>query len=224
MRITTLELTLRSDIQPLPVPNPPTKETEQHRFLVPLEGPPAYISLLGDEPFVVPPVLSQPLGLPSTPRLSNSSQGEFMLTPETMRYLGTTVETFTTQIHAVQLAYRGTEVRADLQRQEFKRQQEKCREMMELVEKLKGRRSGLTQYKLNALREAQKGLLKRLDRVLQALMEQASPELSEFETKWFQELKRMKEEVMGLKRFDDGSFAARTSSVSFRGRLSETGC
>jgi nucleoporin NUP82 len=107
-----------------------------------------------------------------------------------MRYLGSVVESFTTQIHAVQLAYRGSEVRRDLQRQEFKRQQDKCRELLALVVQLKARRPGLTQYRLKTVTEAQQGLLKRLDRVLQAFMQQALPESSEHEKKWFQELMR----------------------------------
>jgi nucleoporin NUP82 len=59
----------------------------------------------------------------------------------------------------------------------------------------------------------QKVLLRRLDRMLQGLMEKASPELSEHETKWFEELKRMKEEISGSGRYDEGSLVARTRLV-----------
>ena len=138
-----------------------------------------------------------------------------MLTPETLRRLGTVVEEFTTRIHAILLGYRGSEVRRELQIKEFKRQQETCRELLELVEKLKGRRSGLTQYELNIVTKTQERLTRQFDRVLQKLMEQASPELSVYETKWFQELRRMKGEVLGIQKLDDGSLAGRCNLVSF---------
>jgi nucleoporin NUP82 len=212
MRITSLKLALKFEPSPPASPIGP-EEDEKHRYTVPLEGPSAYVSLLTDEPYVPPDVLSQPFGLPTNPRLSTGSHKEFTLTPETMRYLGKIVESFTQQIHAVQLAYRNSEVRRELQKQETRRQTEKCRELLELVDKLKGRRSGLAQFKLNKVVETQKALLKRLDRVLQALMEQASPKLSVYETKWFRELQRMKEEVVGARTYDGTSLVARTSLV-----------
>lgn len=46
--------------------------------------------------------------------------------------------------------------------------------------------------------------------MLQSLMEKASPDLSEHETKWFEELKRMKEDIIGAGRYDEGSLVART--------------
>jgi len=41
-------------------------------------------------------------------------------------------------------------------------------------------------------------------------MDRASPELSEYETKWFAELKRMQGEVVGAGKYDEGSLLART--------------
>src|SRR5436190_15112129 len=107
MRITSLPLALGPE--PNAISRTPTPGPEKHRFLVTLEGPPAYVSLLAEEPYNPPAVLSQPFGLPSNPRMSTSSPGKFMLTPETMRYLGTIMESFSKQIHAVQLAYRDSE-------------------------------------------------------------------------------------------------------------------
>jgi nucleoporin NUP82 len=211
MRITSFPLAPR--VETVPIKISPTPDPEKHRFLIPLEGPPAYVSLLSKEPYTPPAVLSQPIGLPSNPRMSTSAPGEFMLTPETMRYLGSIVESFSHQIHAVELAYRNSEVRVELQRQEFKRQQEKACELVDIVGKLKSRRSGLTQYKLNAVLQKQKELMKRLDRVLQALMRNASPGPSEHEKKWFEELQRMHAEVLGLTKYEEGSLAARTSLV-----------
>jgi nucleoporin NUP82 len=218
MHISSFALNLRSD-------SPPPRPSDylgsdgganHSPFLTPVEGPSPYVSLLSAEPFVPPPALSQPFRLPSQPRAalgSQSSKPEFMLTPETMRYLGTTVERFTAQIHDIQLANTAIESRATLQRLEFKRQQDMCVEMIEAIQTLRVRRSAVAQSKLGILQEAQKTSLARLDRLLQLLMLKASPELSEHEKRWFQELSRMKDEVVGAARYDESSLAARISLV-----------
>ncbi|KAH7916326.1 hypothetical protein BJ138DRAFT_1075738 [Hygrophoropsis aurantiaca] len=220
MRITTFPLTLRSDpAHPQAPPDvvPENEKIEPGGFLGPIDGPPAYVSLLGTESFVIPPVFSRLSGLPSNPRLANGSPSnkvEFMLTPDTLRYLGSTVENFTSQIHEIMIACKTTELRATVQKAEFARQQEKCREMVELISQLKGPRFVVCQERFNKLQTAHKSLSARLDRTLQSLMQQASPELSEHETKWFEELKRMKAEVAGAGRYDEGSIAVRTSLLA----------
>jgi nucleoporin NUP82 len=50
--------------------------------------------------------------------------------------------------------------------------------------------------------------------MLRGLMDRASPDLSEYETKWFGELKRMQNEIVGAGRYDEGSLAARARLVS----------
>lgn len=219
MRITSFALNLRSDSprsRPQDLP-PNTETTSAQGRLVPTEGPAPYVSLLSANPFTPPSVLSRPLGLPSNPRLAlpgaQNPKTEFMLTPDTLRYLGTTVERFTAQIHDIQLAHRTAEARAALQAQELARQQHKCRELLGLIAQLRDTRHAASQEQVARVQEAQKALLARLDRVLQALMQKASPELSEHETKWFEELGRMKEEVTGAGRYDEGSLAARTALV-----------
>jgi nucleoporin NUP82 len=215
MQFSSLKLPLRLDSVALDAPDAPAQATGKNQYLVPLSDSPPYVSLLADELYTPPAALTQRnADLASKLRFSASLQGEFMLTPETLRHLGAVVKEFTTRIHAIQLGYRGSEVRRELQIKEFKRQQETCRDLLELVEKLKGRRSGLTQYKLKTVTNAQQSLMRRFDHVLQKLMEQASPELSVYETKWFQELRRMKEDVLGIK-FDDSSLVAKTNLVSF---------
>ncbi|CCM04850.1 uncharacterized protein FIBRA_07043 [Fibroporia radiculosa] len=171
---------------------------------------PAYISLLTQDTYVIPSALAQSATslisrLPPSP-----SQGEFVLTPDTMRYLGTVVEKFGTKLHEIAVAHRGTEMRAAIQRQEFARQREKCKEMLEIVSRLKGPRHAATQEKLKNIESVQKKLMGRLDRVLQLLIQKASPDLSENETRWFNELKRMKEEVVGRSKYDDRSLVARS--------------
>lgn len=216
-RIICLPLTLRTDLSPprsLQGAGSETTSERDERILIPAEGPPTYVSLLGAEPFQLPSVLSQSSGLPSFPRMSvgaSNTKNEFMLTPDTLRYLGAVVEGFITQIREVTLAHRAVETRATLQRAEFQRQQEKCAEMMKKVEELRGLRYAHTESRAQKIMESHKKLTIRLDRTLQLLMQQASPDLSESETKWFEELRRMRAEVFGAGRYDEGSLAARIS-------------
>ncbi|KAK7049644.1 hypothetical protein VNI00_005675 [Paramarasmius palmivorus] len=213
MRITTFSLVPRVEPPSSKPDEPIPQEEPESNFLKPLEGPPAYVSLLGSEPWQPPPVLSRPTGLPSNPQLSLPSSGmkqvDFMLTPDTLRYLASTAAHLTGQVHEIQLAQRGAEGRAALQSQELIRLCGKCRELQTIIDKLKGPRRQATESRLEKAQEHQKALLRRLDRMLQTMMEKASPELSEHETKWFEELKRMKAEVMGAGRYDEGSLATR---------------
>ncbi|KAI6164741.1 hypothetical protein EDD17DRAFT_1557731 [Pisolithus thermaeus] len=216
-RITCLPLALRTDLSSSPnfqyAESEPTSERDE-RILIPAEGPPAYVSLLEAEPFQLPSVLSQSSGLPRFPRVSvgaSNTKNEFMLTPDTLRYLGAVVEGFISQSREVTLAHRAAEMRAALQRTEFQRQQEKCAEMMKKVEELRSPRYAQTESRVQKIMESHKKLTARLDRTLQLLMQQASPDLSESETKWFEELRRMKAEVFGAGRYDEGSLAARIS-------------
>ena len=193
-------------------------------LLTPMDGPPAYVSLLGTEPFVPPATLTRGISLP---RLSSGTpQREFMLTPDTLRFLGTQVTSLTAHIRAVVLAHKSVEDRVELQKTEFTRLQEKCGEMLRLVGLLKERVKDIQGTKedgvvgrVERMRGTHKELMRRADRILQALMNGASPELSECEAKWFEELGRMKAEVIGAGKFDEGSLKARTALVSEDGCL-----
>ncbi|KAI0650605.1 hypothetical protein C8Q79DRAFT_1063880 [Trametes meyenii] len=193
-------------------PAEPTPSSPRKALPTPPEGPPAYVSLLEEEPFKLPQAIARSSGLPGNPRLSlpnnPSGKGEFMITPDTLRYFGTIVENFSSQIHDVQLAHRSMEARASLQEQEFKRQRERCSEMLDIAKSLGGSEQAHAE-RLARIQETQRALLTRLDRTLQGLMAKASPELSENETKWFDELRRMKQEVIGAGKYDDRSLLAR---------------
>ena len=218
MRVAFFALNLRSEPQhPSGRSSTPIVDKEgSENWLVPTKDPPAYVSLL-NEPFAPPAALSRPLGLPSNPLLatsgSSSAKPEFMLTADTLRFLGQTVERFTSQIRDIQLAHGATEARSELQQQEFARQKAKYAEMVDVIERLKGARQAAFQEKLKRIQEYQGVLLARLDRILQVMMAKASPELSEHETKWFKELRSMKEEVTGAGRWDEGSLVARANMV-----------
>lgn len=219
MRMTVLPLILESDTiqENLASSMAGTSNLDASTSTPATDGPPAYVSLL-TERYTPPPILSRPNGLPSNPILAvpppNTPKGDFNLTPDTLRYLGTIVERFTGQSREVLLAAQTADMRAQLQRREFARQQAKARELLQRVDALKGARQAATRAKLEAVRDAQKALMARVDKILGAMMRNASPEVSEHERKWFEELKRMRDEVVGRGRYDQESLAARTSLVS----------
>ncbi|KAF8211309.1 hypothetical protein K438DRAFT_1807092 [Mycena galopus ATCC 62051] len=227
MRITTFPLNLRSEAPPsraksqppsTPSDAPATRTPGPSKWLTPHEGPPAYVSLLADAPYTPPECLTRAgSGLPVNPRLSlppspvkGPGKGDFMLTPDVLRYLGTTVGALTKQMQEVQLAFRAADARATLQVAEQTRLAQKCAEMEASVSVLRGARRAQTEERFTKVREEQKALHGRLERMLRGLMDRASPDLSEYETKWFGELKRMQSEIVGAQKYDEGSLVART--------------
>ncbi|KAJ3808781.1 hypothetical protein F5876DRAFT_45305 [Lentinula aff. lateritia] len=216
MRITSFSLNPRpeSPLPKSPAENNLVQSTNRHLEL--LGDTPPYTSLLGTEPWMPPSILSRNTGLPFNPRLSlpkDASQREFMLTPDTLRYLATVVTRYSDQVREVELAQHGAEGRAALQIQEVIRQTTKCRELLAIVERIKESRREASQDRIQKVQQGQKILLKRLDRMLQVMMEKASPELSEHETKWFDELKRLKEAVIGADRYDESSLSTRIRTL-----------
>ncbi|KAJ7699929.1 hypothetical protein B0H17DRAFT_1157979 [Mycena rosella] len=211
MRITTFPLNLRSDIPPTRAKSQSALRQEDtaksaSKWLTPCEGPPAYVSLLGNAPYAPPECLTRAgSGLPVNPRLSlppspakaGSGPGEFMLTPDVLRYLATTVGALGAQMQAVQLAYRAADARAALQLGELARLSQKCGEMEAGISVLRGARRARTEERFVRVREEQRALHGRLERMLRGLMNRASPELSEYETKWFGELKRCRGRLWG---------------------------
>ncbi|KAF4619426.1 hypothetical protein D9613_005509 [Agrocybe pediades] len=217
MRITSFPLT----VTPEPLPIKPAKveekapaPVERSKWLTPAEGPPGHVSALGTEPYKPPAIASSVSGLPSIPKLSlpgpPSGSKELVLTPDTFRFIAKTVAQITSQLRDIHLAYRAAMTRTALQGNELVAQVDKCATMEKLLEDLKGARRQRTQERFEKVQAEQKALLARMDRVLQAMMKQASPELSEHETKWFEELKRMKQEILGAGRYDEDSLLART--------------
>lgn len=215
MRIVSFPLNLRTET---PDSSPPAEAERDSTSLpsLPEGSSPAYVPLLAASPFTPPAALSRPSGLPSNPRLSLPSsqnmRSELQVTPDTLRYLGSVVEHFTAEIRDVQLAYRALIVRTELQRREYERQQETCRAVIARIENIRGKRREELQTWLKGVQDNQGALLGRMDGMLQKLITNASPELNEHETKWFEELQRMKRQVLGG-RYDHSSLHARVQLV-----------
>ncbi|KAI5829840.1 hypothetical protein K523DRAFT_352178 [Schizophyllum commune Tattone D] len=227
MRITTFRLGISTPSpQPTPratpaaLPPPETPSTSSalqvqppDPWLQPPSENPPYVSLLEASPYHPPPILRSS-GLPSQPRLSlpegADKQKDFLLTPDTLRYLASKASAISGQIRDATLAYKAALARTLLQKQELARQCAKAREMQQLVGRMRG---GEREARWARAREEQKALLGRMDRVLGALVRKASPELSEHETRWFEELKRMRDEIAGVGKYDEGSLAVRARTL-----------
>jgi len=221
MRVTIFPLHVRSEPHVerkaiAPAPSEPSSANIS-QWLTPVQGVPVYISLLGTEPYTPPTLLSNPSGLPSAPKLSlptaASGSKELVLTPDTLRFLGKTVGQITSQVSDIMVAYTAAAARVSLQKAELSRLCGKCKDMETLSQSLRGEKKQSADERISRIQETQKKLLARFDRLLQALMEKASPELSEHETKWFEELKRMKQDVLGKGKYDEDSLITRTQLV-----------
>ncbi|KAI0265178.1 hypothetical protein BC834DRAFT_880424 [Gloeopeniophorella convolvens] len=211
MRVVSFSLNMRSG-SPAPKDEPQSQTVSEDRLLKPADSPPAYISLLGTKPWDLP-AEHRPTGLPATARLATPDTKDFRITPDTLRFLGTKVDEITEHIHAVESAYFHTNTRADLQREELKRQGAKVAEARALLGELRGARQDKLEARTRAVQDGQRALLARLDRVLAELMKRANPTLSDHETKWFDELGRMREQVLGAGRYDEAALRARLQAL-----------
>ncbi|EIM88529.1 uncharacterized protein STEHIDRAFT_77614 [Stereum hirsutum FP-91666 SS1] len=224
MRVVSFVLNLRSDALPEPS-NPPERAAsvpppEKPLLLLP-SGARAYTSLLGDKPFEPPAIFARQTGLPSQPLLAlpppppntGANAKEFRLTPDTLRYLGQTYERFSAQIQQVQLGYLAVQSRSALQKEEHERQARKFQEVMEKAKQLKTERREKTLRRVDEVKGEMNDLLARMKRVLGMIARKANPELSGVERRWFEELERMKEQVVGHGRYDESSLVARGKMV-----------
>jgi nucleoporin NUP82 len=209
MRVVSFSLNMRSD---LPYKDDHKSSERVDRLLKLVEGPPAYISLLGTESWE-PPTSLFSTGLPATPRLATPGSKEFRVTPDTLRFFSGKVDEFVTRIHGVESAYRQANARIDLQHEELDRQVSKVNEIQTLLGELRGARQERIEARARAIQAGQQALVTRLDRVLAELMKRANPTLSDNETKWFDELGRIREQVLGAGRYDEESLKARVRAV-----------
>lgn len=232
MRVVVFPLTPQTDIpfaqkaKPTPITpqripagtsegQPPSTPTPQ--FVTSADKPKAWLSSSEFDPYIVPPIFSQPLGLPTNPRLAlptPQSKSEFVLTPDVMRYLGQTVEHLRAQIDAVKYANMMAEAQVHIQTTEFHRQVRQVQQILVMLEVSRTKRCAIRKERVEKMRKTQDELLERLDRTLRIYMRKVAPELSEQETKWFEELKRMKTEILGQGKYDEQSLRARAKLVS----------
>ena len=115
---------------------------------------------------------------------------------------------------SVKYANMMAEAQVQMQTMEFHKQVRQVQQILVMLETSRTKRSAAWKERVEKARKTQDELLERLDRTLRIYMRKATPELSEQETKWFEELKRMKAEVLGQGKYDEESLRARTKLVS----------
>jgi len=209
MRVVSFSLNMRSD---LPFKADHKSSVSFDRLFKPAEEPPTYISLLGSESWE-PPTSLFSTGLPPTPRLVAPGSNDFRVTPDTLRFFSGKVDEFVRRIHGVESAYRQANARVDLQDEELDRQVTKINEIRILLGELRGARQDRIEARTRAIQAKQQTLIARLDRVLAELMKRANPAISDNETKWFDELGRIREQVLGAGRYDEESLKARVQAL-----------
>ena len=101
-----------------------------------------------------------------------------------------------------------------MQNVEFQRQARQVQQVLVMLEISRTKRCAFWKERVEKVRKTQEELLERLDKTLRIYMRKVAPELSEQETKWFEELKRMKAEIIGQGNYDEQSLRVRTKLVS----------
>ncbi|TKA57183.1 hypothetical protein B0A53_01139 [Rhodotorula sp. CCFEE 5036] len=125
------------------------------------------------------------------------------INPETLRAFATHVSTTQTAIRDLVSAADSVQSRLELQMRELSRQVDKLAELAKLRSDLGKSVSGGTEGRLRRAEEKQRELLARTDRVLQRLVESHQPSISTYERKWFDELERLEEQVVGRREGDE---------------------
>ncbi|PWZ02689.1 hypothetical protein BCV70DRAFT_196935 [Testicularia cyperi] len=180
------------------------------------EGPKPYVSLLGDGGAFQPPAIFSGgaglQGLSSHPRRAAAGAGrssqQLQITPETLRELGKAVEGYRLEIRDVVSAGNAVQARLDLQIREMTRQLEKLDSIRKRSDELLGVESSSSnvgaqeraqketlEKRIERIAKTQASLIARTDRALQRLMDSHQPSLSIYEQKWFEELRRIGDEV-----------------------------
>ncbi|KAF9509867.1 hypothetical protein BS47DRAFT_1348682 [Hydnum rufescens UP504] len=166
---------------------------------------PAYVSLLAKDPFVIPTF--PPRVASQLPQAALLASGRSTPTPDALRLFGKRVEGLRSDMRDITAAVNSVQERIELQNREMSRQLAKLAEMTAQIKSASAASSppkgasdehdGSIAARVKKVAELQSALVTRLDRVLQRLMDSYSPKLSEFESKWFAELGRMKREIGG---------------------------
>lgn len=217
LRFVSFSLRLKADDLPIyDAPEKPSTQTELSH-LYPDASAPANPSLLSADPFSIPAVLTRPQGFPVIAKLSlpasHSIKDEIRVTPETLRYLATVTQRIEGEICEVQVAMGTVKIRTDLCIKEFERQRQRAAEVAERAKQLIQTRRPLLLDRINNVQNVHTQLVKRMNRLLETQIKKASPDLNEHETRWFEELKRMKAQVLGVGRYDSDSMKMRTRKV-----------
>ncbi|SCV72733.1 BQ2448_4270 [Microbotryum intermedium] len=208
LQLVAIELSLRVDSSLLPST---TLASSPHGGKGLSNEPPPYLSLL-EAPFETPSILassSKPVLPHQVVPKSLANKGALeTVTPDSLRFIGKSVEALRTRLGDLVDASDQVQNRIELQLAELGRQLNKVHELRKitaggLIKATSGANGGgddderLLKDRIGKVKERQKELLKRTDRILQGLMDRHAPLVSTFERKWFDELKRLEGEIKG---------------------------
>jgi nucleoporin NUP82 len=133
---------------------------------------------------------------PATGRTERvSSGGEIELTVDSLRFVGQTVEKLDAQIKTLIQSGNLVQERLELQLKELPRQAGKCHEVEDALQEKASILKNDYSPRLDKIKETQRGLEKRADKLLQRLIDNSQPELSSFEKRWMEELERIQNAV-----------------------------
>jgi len=215
-----VELALRIDASATAFDDAPAAAAAPAKPAAAIPTEPAYVSLLSQTPFTVPPFLARlRTALPVLTRLP-TTRDELRITPDTLRQLGKHVQAAQTAMRDLVAASGVVSARVELQMRELVRQVDKVRELdarrAELGKSVGASGApGAVEQRVRAAEEKQLALLARTDRVLQRLVEGHQPQVSAVERKWFDELERLSEQVDGgVDEDEDRSWSAAVAAAA----------
>lgn len=189
-----------------------TKSTDTSTSTPSSSKPEAYKSAMQSRPFEFPAYRPPP-----RPAVPNVIVGRTEATPADLRQLAGAVGHLVEYHRMVQTMPAILEERVYLLRMEQSRQIETYNNCRAMVEALLGRtgvpgKQHRTLGRLERIGQAQPLLLKRMDNLLQRLMDSYNGTLTDNEKKWFDELKRMRKDIFPTG--DGSSLASKAAMVS----------
>lgn len=167
-----------------------------------------YKSLL-HEPFVPPHALSAP------PKAIDA-KGAIDASPAALRAFGQATEAVRQRLEDVAHAGQSIQARVAQQMREMQRQVT-C--LAQAVERTHHMRAETLEKRIANLDETQRSTMRRLDSLLQHLMDEHAPQLSVYERRWFDELQRMSREFLG----DNAQAKEHLLKVCYGDRLTSAG-
>lgn len=173
--------------------------------------PKAYTAFAESSTFTLPPLLSRPasqvpatrFSTPASARSVRVTEGgsdgkpSIQLTIEMLKFIGQTVEKLDGSIKDLIRAGNTVQERLELHQRELPRQLEKLQDIDSKVAEKDDLFGSQYSARVESVKEAQRELERRADRILQKLIDNSQPELSGHERRWMEELDRVKEAVQG---------------------------
>lgn len=166
----------------------------------------AYTAFGDAAPFALPSLFSQnkKTNAPSTRFTAPSSSSASKVTPDgslelsidSLRFAGQSIDTLSQSLRSLILAGNSVQDRLSLHRSELPRQVDKLRDVDGKLSTSEDAQKAVEE-RVAKVREEQKSIERKADRILQRLIDLNSPEMSSFEKRWAEELSRVEASLQG---------------------------